>query len=234
MTITLERAREAGATAVDELQQGYGRCVYRCFQEAIARGNELIVLCEGDRTFRAYDLDKFLAYAPHADIVNGTRTVERLRARHPAQHLYLLWQPVGWTAARGKAPWPEHDHRHRHDLQTLPPRSAHSADVALETDRKTWNLTLISSIQHSTTDATSSNVRSRFIPASASARAETSTIGGRFAWDWACCSASSGVGGPPRHDGNRLPWLSTGRRRPPGRGMAEPVALPLQRHGPAG
>lgn len=78
---TLERAAEAGATAINEPQQGYGRCVYRCFQEAIARGNELIVLCEGDRTFRAYDLDKFLAYAPHADIVNGTRTVEVLRAR---------------------------------------------------------------------------------------------------------------------------------------------------------
>lgn len=78
---TLERALQAGATAVNEPQQGYGHCVYRCFQEAIARGNELIVLCEGDRTFRAYDLDKFLAYAPHADIVNGTRTVERLRAR---------------------------------------------------------------------------------------------------------------------------------------------------------
>jgi hypothetical protein len=30
-------------------------------------------------TFRAYDLDKLLAYAPHADIINGTRTVERLR-----------------------------------------------------------------------------------------------------------------------------------------------------------
>ena len=45
---------------------------------------ELIVLCEGDRTFRAYDLDKFIAYAPHADIVNGTRTVERLR-QHQTQ-----------------------------------------------------------------------------------------------------------------------------------------------------
>jgi len=78
---TLERAAGAGATAVNEPQQGYGRCVYRCLQEAVARGNELIVLCEGDRTFRAYDLDKLLAYAPHADIVNGTRTVERLRAR---------------------------------------------------------------------------------------------------------------------------------------------------------
>jgi hypothetical protein len=78
---TLECAVEAGATVINEPQQGYGRCVFRCLQEAITRDNELIVLCEGDRTFRAYDLDKFLAYAPHADIVHGTRTAERLRAR---------------------------------------------------------------------------------------------------------------------------------------------------------
>lgn len=78
---TLERAAEAGATAINEPLPGYGRCVFRCLQEAITRSNELIVLCEGDRTFRAYDLDKFLAYGPHADIVQGTRTVERLRAR---------------------------------------------------------------------------------------------------------------------------------------------------------
>lgn len=79
--LTMERAAEAGATAINEPHQGYGHCVHRCFQEALARGHELIVLCEGDRTFRAYDLPKFLAYAPHADIVNGTRTVECLRAR---------------------------------------------------------------------------------------------------------------------------------------------------------
>ncbi len=78
---TLEAARAAGATVVNERRQGYGQCVYRCFQEALARPHALLVLCEGDRTFRAYDLEKFLAYAPHADIVNGTRTVERLRAR---------------------------------------------------------------------------------------------------------------------------------------------------------
>lgn len=77
---TMLRAVEAGAVAVNEPRQGYGHCVYRCFQEALARGHQLIVLCEGDRTFRAYDLTKLIAYAPHADIVNGTRTVERLRA----------------------------------------------------------------------------------------------------------------------------------------------------------
>jgi hypothetical protein len=77
---TLERAREAGAIAFNEPAQGYGHCVYRCLQEAVKLDETgLIVLCEGDRTFRAYDLDKFLAYESHADIVNGTRTVERLR-----------------------------------------------------------------------------------------------------------------------------------------------------------
>jgi hypothetical protein len=82
---TLERATVAGAITFNEPAQGYGRCVYRCLSEAIALDEtELIVLCEGDRTFRAHDLDKFLAYAPHADIVNGTRTVERLR-QHTTQ-----------------------------------------------------------------------------------------------------------------------------------------------------
>lgn len=77
---TFERAQAAGAITFNETSQGYGHCVYRCLSESIEHGDtDLIVLCEGDMTFRAYDLDKLLAYAPHADIVNGTRTVEPLR-----------------------------------------------------------------------------------------------------------------------------------------------------------
>jgi hypothetical protein len=77
---TFDAAQEAGAAVVTEKQPGYGRCVYRCFQEALAEKNvELIVLCEGDMTFRAKDLEKLLAYIDHADIVNGTRIVEQLR-----------------------------------------------------------------------------------------------------------------------------------------------------------
>ena len=77
---TSEVARRAGASVVTETLPGYGRCVYRCFQEALAQENlDLIVLCEGDMTFRAKDLDKLLAYIDHADIVNGTRIVEQLR-----------------------------------------------------------------------------------------------------------------------------------------------------------
>jgi len=77
---TFERAVAAGAITFNETLQGYGRCIYRCLTEAMDQGRtELVVLCEGDLTFRAYDLDKLLAFVPHADIVNGTRTVEALR-----------------------------------------------------------------------------------------------------------------------------------------------------------
>ncbi|SLM48115.1 Glycosyl transferase, family 2 [Nitrospira japonica] len=76
---TSEAAAEAGARIVVEKEPGYGRCVYRCLKEALSEDGELIVLCEGDMTFRAADIDKLLAYVDHADVVNGTRIVEQLR-----------------------------------------------------------------------------------------------------------------------------------------------------------
>ena len=77
---TAEVARRAGARVAIETKPGYGRCVYRCCQEALSEDHsELIVICEGDMTFRAADLEKLLAYIDHADIVNGTRIAEQLR-----------------------------------------------------------------------------------------------------------------------------------------------------------
>ena len=76
---TSAQAREAGAEVVLETQPGYGRCVYRCYQEALKYSGGLIVLCEGDCTFRAQDIDKLMAYIDHAHVVNGTRIVEQLR-----------------------------------------------------------------------------------------------------------------------------------------------------------
>lgn len=77
---TFERALAAGAITFNEEAPGYGRCVFRCLSEALRFDDtDWIVLCEGDRTFRAYDIDKLLAYAPHGDVINGTRTVEPLR-----------------------------------------------------------------------------------------------------------------------------------------------------------
>jgi hypothetical protein len=78
---TSERAREAGASVIVHREPGYGECVYRALSEASAYADtELTLLCEGDCTFRANDIDKFMAYLPHAGIVNGTRIVEQLRS----------------------------------------------------------------------------------------------------------------------------------------------------------
>lgn len=77
---TARAAAAAGARVVQEQRQGYGWCLYRCLEEGAAQPDtELTLVCEGDLTFRAYDIDKFLAYIPHAEIVNGTRIVEQLR-----------------------------------------------------------------------------------------------------------------------------------------------------------
>lgn len=79
---TAEAAARSGAIVAREEKPGYGHCVYRALEEGAAvPDTELTLLCEGDMTFRAYDIDKFLAYLPHADIVNGTRIVEQLRSR---------------------------------------------------------------------------------------------------------------------------------------------------------
>lgn len=77
---TFERAEAAGAITFNELKPGYGHCVHRCLSEAARYDDtEFVVLSEGDCTFLAYDIEKLIAYAPHADIVNGTRIVEPLR-----------------------------------------------------------------------------------------------------------------------------------------------------------
>jgi hypothetical protein len=79
---TSQVAREAGAIVVHEARPGYGHCVWRALREGSRyTDTELTLLCEGDMTFRSYDIEKFLAYIPHADLVSGTRIVEQLRAR---------------------------------------------------------------------------------------------------------------------------------------------------------
>ena len=70
-----------GAIVHKEMQPGYGRCVYRALTEASAYDDtKLVALCEGDMTFRARDIDKLVAYSPHAHVINGTRIVEQLRS----------------------------------------------------------------------------------------------------------------------------------------------------------
>jgi glycosyltransferase involved in cell wall biosynthesis len=78
---TMEEAAAAGAIVHNETKQGYGACVFRALSEAAKfEDTELVLLCEGDMTFCAADIPKFLAYIGHGDIVNGTRIVEQLQA----------------------------------------------------------------------------------------------------------------------------------------------------------
>jgi glycosyltransferase involved in cell wall biosynthesis len=87
---TVEEAEQAGALVFNEPRQGYGACVHRALREALKFWDtELTVLCEGDLTFRALDLDKLLAYIPHADVVNGSRIVEQLQNRDTQLSLYM-------------------------------------------------------------------------------------------------------------------------------------------------
>jgi glycosyltransferase involved in cell wall biosynthesis len=89
---TLETAEAAGALTFNEEKPGYGRCVYRCYLEALRyTDTDFIILCEGDRTFRSADIEKLIAYAPHADIINGTRTVEALRERRTQLTTFMFY-----------------------------------------------------------------------------------------------------------------------------------------------
>lgn len=89
---TFEKAKDAGALVFNEMTPGYGACVHRALSEGIKfEDTELTVLCEGDMTFRAYDIDKFLAYISHADIVNGTRTVEQLRDKDTQLSTFMFY-----------------------------------------------------------------------------------------------------------------------------------------------
>lgn len=89
---TMERASEAGAVVFNEEKQGYGACVHRALSEGIRfEDTRLVLLCEGDSTFKAYDIDKFLSYIPHADIVNGSRIVEQLRAAHTQLTTFMYY-----------------------------------------------------------------------------------------------------------------------------------------------
>jgi glycosyltransferase involved in cell wall biosynthesis len=89
---TSEVAAAAGAVVIREENPGYGSCVYRAFKEALTyTDTELVLLCEGDMTFRAFDIDKFLAYIPHASIVNGTRIVEQLRERDTQLSTFIYY-----------------------------------------------------------------------------------------------------------------------------------------------
>ncbi|HZW30924.1 MAG TPA: glycosyltransferase family 2 protein [Isosphaeraceae bacterium] len=86
---TARIAAEAGADeVVIETIPGYGSCCMRALAEA-AQDADVIILCEGDMTFSARDVKKFLAYLENCDLVLGTRATQELRD-HDTQMDWLL------------------------------------------------------------------------------------------------------------------------------------------------
>lgn len=87
---TLQEANEA--IAYNEHLQGYGYCVYRALNEGVKYDDTaLTLLCEGDMTFRARDIEKFIAYIPHAEFVVGTRIVEQLRDKRTQLSTFMFY-----------------------------------------------------------------------------------------------------------------------------------------------
>ena len=72
---TADLARSRGAKVVEEKAPGYGHAL-RCGMDH-AQG-DILFLTEGDGSFSALDIPKFLAYIDQADLIMGTRTTKQL------------------------------------------------------------------------------------------------------------------------------------------------------------
>jgi histidinol phosphatase-like enzyme len=89
---TATMAAEAGAKVIREAWQGYGYACIRGLSEASKiAGADVVVLVEGDGTFVAEDLSKFLAYTSHADLVLGNRVVRGLVDGDSQMDYFFTW-----------------------------------------------------------------------------------------------------------------------------------------------
>ena len=68
---TAEIARESGAVVYSEKLVGYGDAIKKGLDRA---QSDILVIVEGDGTFRAKDLPKLLSYLNDSDAVIGSRT----------------------------------------------------------------------------------------------------------------------------------------------------------------
>jgi glycosyltransferase involved in cell wall biosynthesis len=88
---TAELARGAGARVVAESAPGYGCALRRGLSDA---AGELLVMVEADGSFKAQDLDKFLAYLEPGTMVLGTRTTRQMVQQGANMGSLLRWGNV--------------------------------------------------------------------------------------------------------------------------------------------
>jgi histidinol phosphatase-like enzyme len=90
--LTEKLAIAAGGRVIRETRQGYGYACMRGLSEGLnTPGTDVIVLTEGDGTFVADDLAKFVAYMDHADMVIGNRVVRGLVDRGTQMDYFFTW-----------------------------------------------------------------------------------------------------------------------------------------------
>lgn len=89
---TTRTAIKAGAEVVQESNQGYGFACMRGLYEALIKdGAEIIVLAEGDMTFRGRDIWKLLPFLDDADLVVGSRTHMAFTDSNSQMDWFYLW-----------------------------------------------------------------------------------------------------------------------------------------------
>jgi cellulose synthase/poly-beta-1,6-N-acetylglucosamine synthase-like glycosyltransferase len=89
---TAALATAAGAQVIHEPRQGYGYACMRGLTEARkVPDSDVVILTEGDGTFFADDLPKFLAYIDHSDLVVGNRVVRGLVDSDSQMDYFFTW-----------------------------------------------------------------------------------------------------------------------------------------------
>jgi len=89
---TAELAEAAGGTVIRETQQGYGFACIRGLTEGLKiHDADVIVLTEGDGTFFADDLAKFLDYVKHTDLVVGNRVTRGMVDTDSQMDYFFIW-----------------------------------------------------------------------------------------------------------------------------------------------
>lgn len=89
---TASLAAAAGAQVVTEPRQGYGFACIRGLTESLGSPEAaVIVLSEGDGTFYAEDLPKFLAYVDNSDLVVGNRVVRGMVDADSQMDYFFTW-----------------------------------------------------------------------------------------------------------------------------------------------
>jgi glycosyltransferase involved in cell wall biosynthesis len=89
---TAKTAFKAGAKVIREYNQGYGFACKRGLNEALLRNDaDVVVLAEGDMTFRGRDIWKLLPFLDDADMVVGSRTHKAFTDQNSQMDWFYCW-----------------------------------------------------------------------------------------------------------------------------------------------